>query len=146
MDPNLIKVLVTSPTKDYMFKFRIHHSVGPGMRRVEPGFYLKYCGAKLLGDHHEVEILEPSLRGFKAGLVHYHTSLLKTGGDYICWTGHLPKFSHAMIIIENWTGGAVHAMETGIDFKETFQRHGSEIMRMKDVMEKEYGIKVQILK
>lgn len=142
---NIVEVLATSPSRHYLFRFWIHHSENTDDQMMERAFYEKWSKVHE-GDHHEIQILEPDLGAHEAGKVHYHVSKKENGGKYICWTGPLPKLSHAMIIIENWTGGAVHAMETGIDFKETFKRYGSEIMKMKEVMEKEHGIKVEVLK
>ncbi len=149
MENEKIRVLVTSPKKEYDFEFRIHHSESGEDRRIETIFYRTRGESIPVGDHHEVEVVKPDLKGYDPAIVHYHDSKKRFGTTYICWTGHLPKYEQALSLLETWASGAVHAMETGIDIRDTLEKHGiggENFSDLKRVMETKYNIKVEVLK
>jgi len=139
--------VVKSREKDYRLEILFHKSNKVGDQQIEPEFYLKYSSAHKTHDgvHYEMEVLHTGLEGLEFfSKIHIHSSL-KNNKKYVCWTGHVPTKSMALLITRMWCAGSIYTIEKGEDFGCLFERHGLDAMsleKMIKTLEEEYNILV----
>lgn len=75
---------------------------------------------------------------------HVHTSL-KDNNKYVCWTGHVPTKSIALLLTKMWCIGSVYTICYGDSFDVVCGKHNVDLLdftKMIEVLEKEYEIKL----
>lgn len=142
--------IVKSNGKNYRFEIKFHKSDNERTQQIEPDFYRKYSVSHKVheGVHYEIEIISMEIEQHaNFSKVHIHTSL-KNDKKYVCWTGHLPTKTQALLVAQMWCAGTIFTIENGEDFGLLFDRHKVDVMnfeKMIKLLEDEYKILVSSL-
>lgn len=125
MKEDIVTVHVRSFLKMYEFVFTAHHSEATEDRQIEDGFYRATPPS---GVHFEAEI-----RNFNDftdeqhwGKVHHHLSI-KTGKQYVCWTGQIENRVQLKAMLHMWCTGSVYTLEHGVQFEKLLDDTGIEL-------------------
>jgi hypothetical protein len=105
-----VEMLISTPKKEYHFKFIAHVSQTPAELQIEDRFYMDSSSDHRLpeGKHYEFEILNDWRDFATIARVHWHVSR-KTNQMYVCYTRQVSSEHEAASILSIWGCGVVYA-------------------------------------
>ena len=136
------QILVNGERKD-RFVIDAHFTTLRGTRLIESAFYSQFGLVGPTGDHHELEVLEPSLQDHShSKFIHIH-AVPETGRRFVCYTDLIATLDVAEQILEMWCVGTAFTMYTGQDFGPVFGENPETFMGR---MKAEHGITFELTK
>jgi|ERR1035437_691855 hypothetical protein len=142
-----IQVTVSNNGQEEVYLALARRSMKPEDLFMDPvNFYEAFAKKIPLGEHYELEIIEPPKDFFAKHVLHVHISA-KNGRPFVCYPPQVPTLERAAEVFSFWCLGTALTVSRQIDLNTVFsgECHGDE-KKFLQVMREKYHVHLVMTK